>query len=219
MSRRSFVAGFVAGAAIVAFAAGYVAVLANRLSESIINMNQTKQPSILANSGFEEIGPAVAGSHLTFPGWADADFWNNQLATGFRKRAVGVESNGALELVLTDAAASGFHIGVQQNCGEYRANTWLSISVNMNVPNLLTGSVASVAVVIYPPSTQMAFVMAQMDRSEPTSGWQRYSASVRVPTEVSTYSCIVIIHLIASQPLAHVSHVAQFDNVVLSVGQ
>ena len=183
------------------------------LEAAIVNLSSDTPENRLSNALFEkgeESGPVPVA------GWSIGDFWNSYLGQGWRKRVRG-STGYALELGLTGAPAYGYHLGVQQSCGELPAGTRrVALVIDVNIPRDLHGVGVEVAAVLYPmENTGQGVITVGLGRAKATRGWERFSNYGMIPPTAGRMACMMIIHLIPQDKLVNVSEVAQFDNVKL----
>jgi hypothetical protein len=171
--------------------------------------------NLLANASFDYFEPASASSEVAFPPWSPADFWNSSTASGWLRSAPGHDSPAALEIDLTGARGYPDRLGLQQNCGTYAAGARLELAAEVWIERDLVGAVARVEAVLYQADNSQNWTSVSLQQRRATPGWLVLVASGQVPATSGNYDCVVVVHVVAEQPLPPASRIARFDNVKL----
>jgi len=116
---------------------------------------------------------------------------------------------------MTSAPDAGFHIGVQQDCGEFAPGTLLELAADFQLPQDLQGVYAEVVAAIYQMDNPQNVAFLSLRREPITAGWERLVTAAAVPSQPGQYGCMAVVHLVAQKPIMNIRNVIQIDNVTL----
>ena len=171
----------------------------------------------LFNPSFDYFDPAMSPEYQ-FPPWRTADFWNAARAQGGWRATTGPDGSTALEIELTGAAGPPERVGLQQGCGSAPAGAAITLQADLNLPAGLAASVARVQAILYQSAEAGHWSTLVIQQQNKTAGWEKFSATGRVPELAGDYRCVLLVELDARGPLAAAAEIARFDGIVITVG-